>query len=153
MLWCVCRVVSSVYKLYSFPLFLQQFLLSMQYCPHELSCRAERFSWSPYPWYCTLTVVALGFIFFLSSILLHVSVDSHVLSVLLRYPIVFFAVLQNTSLIWFHFPFTCGWSISSVLIIWNWFFISTTNAFSTSSCLSLGKLYFLGLFFLGGSFP
>ena len=41
-------------------------------------------------------------IVFLSSILFHVSVDSHVLSVLLRYPRVFFAVLQYTSLIWFN---------------------------------------------------
>ena len=27
----------------------QQFPLSLQYCPHELSCRAERFSLFPYP--------------------------------------------------------------------------------------------------------
>ena len=91
-------------------------------------------------------------IVFLSSILLHVSVDRHVLSVFLRYPRVFFAVLQYTSLIWFHFPSTCGSSGLFSAQNLDLLFISTTNAFSGSYCWSLGMVCFVGLFFLAGAF-
>ena len=86
---------------------------------------------------------------FLSSILLHVSVDSYVMSVLLRYPRVFFAALQYTSLIWYHCPPLVG---DLSLQCQKLELIYRTNAFSTSSCLILGMLYFIGLFFLAGAF-
>ena len=87
-------------------------------------------------------------IVFLSSILLHMSVDSHVLSVLLRYPRVFFALLQYTSLIWFHFPFTCDGSVSSVPISYFQY-----KCFQYLVLLESGYVVFPRSVLLGGSFP
>ena len=148
-----------------FPSLCSSYQFSFQYCPTWalLSCRTLflislsliLYSNCSRSWILLdLMLRIFGLMGFLSSILLHVSVDSHVLSVLLRYPRVFFAVLQYTSLILFHFPSNCGWfylfsAQKPELILY-----FHNKCFQYLILLESGYvLLHWFVFFLGGSFP